>query len=103
MYSLVKVDSRLMVDVVEDQLLPLLELNEVGEVVGEAPTLDSVKKLARKKGLTVRRIIQQPDKVSEKLAVYLIKAAEERGMDRNKVIAALLPLMTQEARKRYLS
>ena len=105
MYYLVKVssDPLSLVDIVEDQLFPFLELKSAEESVGTAPTPILARKLAKENGLIVRQVIHCPRDISEKLAVYLINIAEESGIDRNRAIAALLPMMSEEAKRRHVS
>lgn len=103
MYHIVKVAVAHGVDIVEDRLLPILKLRDAEESIGAASTIESARELAREKGYPIRHVVQVPYDISEKLAVFLLKAAKENGIDENRAITALLPLMSSEAKKRFLS
>lgn len=73
------------------------------KIVGTAETFEEARELAKESDFRVRQALRILSNVSEKDARELIADAKESGGNEWEAIESLIPFMTKEAKRRYLS
>jgi hypothetical protein len=100
-YCLVRICPGL-VDIVEDEILSFFDYGKEN-IVKTAESLSSASSLAKKEGFMVRHTACVLKELSFEEASDLLLEVTEHGVEESRAIEALLPLMSEKARRRYVS
>lgn len=73
------------------------------KTIGEADSVGVAQAIANQEGLYVKCVVTQPRNLNEENTEYAIKQQMIKGKDFHEALESVLPMMSEEARKKYVS
>jgi hypothetical protein len=91
-----------LVDIVEDSLIQVFQYQD-HKTVGIAETLESARWLAKHSGFRIRHEAETIRPLNQNDVESILQEACDHGMELHRALESLLPSMSEEAKRKYVS